>query len=391
MRRILYFFPDNIGQQTAGNKTRAIYLLKYFKEKGYKVDFASLKHEKVGEDTEHETINFLKENKLADKVFLLPRKPDKKNPVKYFLRYKIWDLLYYLFTYPSKSNIPTFLTLILKHTFENILANAYDYIIISYVQNADLISSKRLTRGAKTIVDTHDFITAQFKEKKDFNLGVTFEDEIKRLNMFDEIWAISGEEQYIFSQFCKSPVRLVPLMIDIAAVSLKPFDEKKYDIIYVASDNIHNKNSSKWFFENVYPLLPTGLKICVIGLINQSIPETFDIERVLFAEDLDAYYNDSKVAICPMLQGTGVKVKVIEAMAFGLPVVCTSRGTDGLPNKKDNGCLVSDVPAEFAANISALLNNWVLYETQSRFSKETFSGSFSQNVVFKILDNAFTD
>ncbi len=390
MKKVLYFFPDNIGRQTAGNKTRALHLLKYFKQKGYNVDFVSVKHEKFDTDTEHETISFLKDNKLADNVFLLPRKPGKKNPVKYFFRYKIWDLLYYLFTYPSKSSIPTFLTLILKHTFESILkANAYDYIIISYVQNAGLISNKKLTGSAKTIVDTHDFITAQFKDKKGFNLGATFADEINRLNHFDEIWAISGEEQFIFNQFCKSKVRLVPMMLDIGEVRLKPLAEKKYDIIYVASDNIHNKNSSKWFFEKVYPLLPPGLKICVIGLINNSIPDSYAIERIPFTEHLDTYYNESKIAICPMLTGTGVKVKVIEAMAFALPVVCTSRGTDGLPNKQNNGCMVSDDPAVFAQHIVLLLTDTILYGQQSYDSKKTFSNGFSQQVVFGSLEEIF--
>jgi len=390
MKKVLYFFPDNIGQQTAGNKTRALYLLKYFKQKGYQVDFASMKHEKADQDSEQETISFLKDNKLADNVFLLPRKPGKENPVKYFLRYKLWDLFYYWFTYPLKSNLPTYLTLVLKHTFEKILkANTYDYIIISYVQCADLIANKALTGNAKTIIDTHDFITAQFKDKKRFNLGVTFEDEITRLNLFDEIWAISGEEQYVFNQFCKSPVRLVPIMLDMGSVSLKPFNQKKYDLVYVASDNIHNKNSAKWFLEKVYPLLPTGLKICVIGLINKSIPDTYPIERVLFAESLDTYYADSKIAICPMLQGTGVKVKVVEAMAFGLPVVCTPRGTDGLPNKQDNGCLVSDDPAKFAEYIMSLLNDAALYEQQRRYSKKMFDTSFSQQVVFRSLDDVF--
>jgi hypothetical protein len=167
MKKVLYFFPDNIGIQTAGNKTRAIHLLKYFNQKGYGVDFVSIKHEKIDKGTEQETIDFLKKDKLAANVFLLPRKPGKKNPLTYFFKYKIWDLLYYWLTYPSKSNIPTFLTVALKCSFERILeANTYDYIIISYVQCADLISNKKLLKNAKTIIDTHDFITAQFKDKE---------------------------------------------------------------------------------------------------------------------------------------------------------------------------------------------------------------------------------
>ena len=86
MKRVLYFFPDNVGNPTAGNKTRAIQLLRYFKERGYEVDYVSLKHEKVDVGTEKQTIGFLLDNKLADNVYLLPRKPGKKNPIAYFFR-----------------------------------------------------------------------------------------------------------------------------------------------------------------------------------------------------------------------------------------------------------------------------------------------------------------
>jgi glycosyltransferase involved in cell wall biosynthesis len=392
MKKALYFFPDNVGKQTAGNKIRAIHLLKYFNQKGFKVDFVSLKHEKIDQDTEQETIDFLKNSNLADNVFLLPRKPGKKNLITYFFKYKIRDLWYYWVTYPFKSNIPTYLTIRLKSAFENVLKNNdYDYIIISYAQCADLISNKKLIKNAKTIIDTHDFITAQYKGKRNFSLGVTFEDEINRLNLFNEIWAISVEEQYIFNQFCKSQVRLVPIMLDAPGLNPISFNEKKYDVIYVASDNIHNINSSKWFFEKVYPLLPKSINICVIGKINGYINDSYKIERVTYADDLDHYYGNAKVSICPMLTGTGVKVKVVEALAFGIPVVCSSRGVDGLPNKSLNGCLVSDNPIEFAQNITALLNNQVFYNEQSNFAKELFNNSFSKNVIFKELDNAFKE
>lgn len=390
MKNVLYFFPDNIGQQTAGNKTRAIQLLKYFKERGCHVDFVSLKHERPEQGSEQDTIDFLKTNKLADRVHLLQRKPSKKNPLVYFLRYKIFDLFYYWFTYPLRSKIPTFLTVKLKNEFEAILkANTYDYVIISYVTCAGLVANRKLLGNAKTIVDTHDFITAQFKDKRRFNLGATFADEINRLNIFDEIWAISYEEQYVFSQFCSSDVRLVPLMIDVAETDGKPLAEKKYDLIYIASDNVHNLRAANWFFDNVYRLLPPGISICVIGLINKSISDRYNIERIMYAPDLDKYYNNAKIAICPMLSGTGVKVKVVEALAFGLPVVCNLRGLDGLPNKQLNGCLATNNPTEFAEHIVSLLSNEAAYLMQSLFAKELFSNAFGKSVIYNELDSAF--
>ena len=50
-----------------------------------------------------------------------------------------------------------------------------------------------------------------------------------------------------------------------------------------------------------------------------------------------------------------MKIKVVEAMAKGLPVVCNERGVDGLPDKTKSGCLVTDDKYEFADYIMKLL------------------------------------
>jgi len=389
MKKVLYFFPDDVAKQNAGNKTRALELLKYFKHHKIHVDFASLQYESADRGGTQETIDFVKNSKLAQNVYLLPRKPGKSNPLFYFLRYKLWDLIYYWFTFPLRSDIPTFMTLTLKSAFEGLLReNKYDHIIISYVYYAELVSNKALLKGAETYIDTHDFITAQFKYRKSFNLGITFQDEIKRLDRFNEVWAISGEEQYVFGQFCKTNVRLVPLMMEPKAEQYKS-TEKVYDLMYVASNNVHNERSARWFFDKVYPLLPNNTRICMVGGINKVLGDRKETNQIVFADDLDGLYAQSKIGLCPMLTGTGVKVKVVEALAHGLPVVCTTRGVDGMPNKALNGCLVADDAKQFAQNIILLLNNPEVYKEQSLMAVRAFDSGFSTGVVYKELDKVF--
>nr|WP_294791290.1 glycosyltransferase [uncultured Mucilaginibacter sp.] len=389
MKKVLYFFPDDVAKQNAGNKTRALELLKYFKERKIQVDFATLPYEGIDRGSTSETVHFIKSNNLAQNVYLLPRKPGKTNPLFYFLRYKLWDLIYYWFTFPLRSDIPTFMTLTLKRAFENVLkGNKYDHIIISYIYYAELIANKEFLKGAKTHIDTHDFITAQFKYRKSFNLGITFQDEIKRLDKFDEVWAISGEEQYVFGQFCETNVRLVPLMMEPKA-QLGSQPEKIYDLIYVASNNMHNERSARWFFDEVYPLLPRNIRICMVGGINKILGDKEEAEQIVFADDLDSLYTQSKIALCPMLTGTGIKVKVVEALAYGLPVVCNTRGVDGLPNKTMNGCLVTDDAKQFAQHIILLLNNKSFYNEQSALSTRAFNSGFSTQIVYKDLDKLF--
>jgi polysaccharide biosynthesis protein PslH len=63
------------------------------------------------------------------------------------------------------------------------------------------------------------------------------------------------------------------------------------------------------------------------------------------------------VVVAPLLAGAGTRIKVIEAMAFGRPVVATSVGVAGLGLVAGRDVLVADTPAEFAASIGAVLND----------------------------------
>src|SRR5690606_38412236 len=160
---------------------------------------------------------------------------------------------------------------------------------------------------------------------------------IQLISLFDESWLLSSDEKFIFSQFAAKTIhRFVPLMFRKNEANLLAIAQKKYDIIYLASDNRHNIRSAEWFFKEVYPQLGTDLTICVIGRITSIIPDYKNVIKIPFVEDLSEVYSQSKVAICPMLSGTGIKVKTVEALSYGLPVVSTERGLDGLPSRFNN-------------------------------------------------------
>lgn len=385
MKRILYFFPENPLENNAGNKTRALQLLRYFKDRGMQVDFVSLRQGMSkwdGRDVEE-----FKQSGWIEELYFIQKKPAKGNQVKYLVDFKIPNL-YYKKKLGRQSSLNTDISINKKNAFEQILqAKTYDYIIISYLYWADLINTP-LVSASKTIVDTHDFLTLHHTKDKDFRLGATFEDEINKLNVFDEAWTISSDEQFVFEQFSTTKIRLIPPYFDPPSqTDLK--SEKSYDLIYVASDNPHNIRSAKWFFEQVFPLLPSDLSLCVIGKITPYVTDYPNVHRIPYAEDLHDYYSQSKIAFCPMLSGTGVKIKVVEALSYGLPIVCTSRGVDGLPNKINNGCLVSDDPEGFAKNILSLIEEPELYSKQSQWGKDLFLNFFTTRSVYAALDKTF--
>lgn len=376
-KKILLFFPENPLKKDSGNKTRVIELLKYFKHKGFEVDFVGPQYK----DFNQADLADLEATGWIRKAHLIHRKPKKNNPVSYWFSFKIPSL------FAQNSKVMNFVTFNFRKEFDEILrGNTYDYIIISYVGWAELIKNNPLVKNAQTIIDTHDFATVQAKNDKGFETGKYFGTEIDRLDWFDQTWAISPDEAFVFGQFTRSKVKLIPFVIEnhFGRLSSNP----KWDLIYVASNNTHNAQSAAWFFEKVYPLLPANLKICVIGKIGQVIGDYPNVSKELSVPDLDAFYADSKIAICPMLSGSGVKIKVVEALSFGIPVVCNTRGVDGLSNKTGNGCLVTDDPKQFSQYIIELSQNPDFWNAQSQKAQSFFAEQFDLANAYRVLDEA---
>ncbi len=144
---------------------------------------------------------------------------------------------------------------------------------------------------------------------------------------------ISNEEHFIFKSFLGDKV------INIPPSFPENFEteatRKEYDLIFVGSDNPFNVDALNWFIEHVLPLLNSDIRICVIGRICKRIPDHNNIEKFFFVDQLKEFYHKSKVAICPMLGGTGIKIKVVEALSFGIPVVGTDKAVDGFFQKTE--------------------------------------------------------
>jgi glycosyltransferase involved in cell wall biosynthesis len=81
------------------------------------------------------------------------------------------------------------------------------------------------------------------------------------------------------------------------------------------------------------------------------------VEIVGFVEDIQAPLQQYAVFVCPILSGSGVRVKLLEAFASGIPVVSTTIGAEGLASEDGAICALADDPAAFADKVAALLSN----------------------------------
>lgn len=357
----------------AGNTTRLNQMLSYFNEnENISVQFVSLKD--WGNWTDEHLKSFKKTYNNV-RIQLLNKKY-KSTFLKYLFLYKI--------PYLFKSNKIDITSLILRRDFNKIIkATKFDAVVISYALWGKLIDE--IPYETYKILDTHDFITGQRKNKHN-SIGKLFQDEMEILRSFDEIWTYSVEEQYIFEQFTDRKITLIPVSFPLNFESTdKSF---VYDVIYVASNNPHNIAGIKWFLKEVLPHLQ-DVKIHIVGNICKEIDDYDNVIKHGLVDDLTAMYRSAKIAICPMLSGTGIKIKVVEALSYGIPVVTNKRGVDGLINKTENGCIVTDDPKKFAEKMMHLLQNEEFYTKTKGEAISYFKNNHDPELELELLNTIF--
>lgn len=173
------------------------------------------------------------------------------------------------------------------------------------------------------------------------------------------------------------------------------FEDTRKKLMYVGFLGWEaNVQGLLWFVQSVWPTLAKrhpDLRFDIVG----KNPDSRLVEAVHphpgiclrgFVEDLETVYKDSRVSVAPLLFGSGMKVKVLDAMARGMPVVTTDIGAEGIDIVKGAHMLVENDPHSMAMQIERLLSDaplWEILNTRSRqlvADRYTWSQLFAQMV-----------
>jgi glycosyltransferase involved in cell wall biosynthesis len=124
-----------------------------------------------------------------------------------------------------------------------------------------------------------------------------------------------------------------------------------------------NQEALNWFVERVLPLVLAAEPRARVIVVGSEPPprEKFQhgdaVELAGFVEDVREPLARYALFLCPILSGSGVRVKLLEAFAAGIPVVSTRLGAEGLADKDGEVCALADDPADFARHVIRLLRD----------------------------------
>lgn len=175
-----------------------------------------------------------------------------------------------------------------------------------------------------------------------------------------------------------------------------PVVEKEEAIAFSGNLEYHpNRAAVKFFARKVWPRLRQSwprLKWRIIGknpeAVRGLVGDDSRVEVTGPVEDAVRELARARVAVAPMLSGSGTRVKILEAWAAGLPVVSTSIGAEGLEARNNDHVLLADTEDEIRAAINSLLGSPDWREGLGRSARSLFERKYTWEAAWRRLDEA---
>lgn len=399
-QKVIYFFPHNPCPPKSGAHKRCLEMLTGLHKLGYEVTFVSstLSSETNWDD---DSIEILERDFVRKVIIYQPS----------FLDWKVLGLVDRFYKQIAKTKPP--LASVLRASmgmrwwFADLVAKIVpDLIMTSYCFWDGLINHQKLTSIVR-VVDTIDLFTInslmanavsvylqsvpmQIEEVDD---AILQEDFFDRLNL-----VASDEELKIYDRYDRT-IAIARNEFDIikdrtshTSVSLLPMTQQpcylenqyNHSPLFTTGPNSFNLQGYLYFAKRVLPDVLAEIpsfELEVTGSCCQSVTAIEGIKLSGFVPDLRSVYQHAKFFVCPVFGGTGQQVKIVEAMANGLPVIALKAAAKMSPIEHGINGLIANDAVEFAQYVIQLWQDRTLCRQMGTAARAKIASDFSEQCL----------
>ena len=361
--------PDN------GSKTRIFNLIKYLSQR-HEVDLLSFASEALTDE------HMAAMRHCCRRVQVIPYRP--------FQPYRLKAVLSFLSPRP-RSVVDTHSLEMQRLVEESNRTRPFDVVIASQIEMAPYVTR----------------LCSQPKVLEEVELTAIYEQHIRQRNplrrvrsqmtwwklshylskiapAFDGCTVVSEHEQDLILRILPTfqPICIVPNGVDLARHTVD-FGHPQIDTLIYSGALTYQANfdAVDFFLRDIFPLIRAqrpGVKFFITGKIDgvpvKRLPRLPGVSFTGYLQDVRPILANSWASVVPLRVGGGTRLKILESLAMGTPVIATSKGAEGLGLVHGQDILVADTPSEFAQATVRLLRDAdlrVMLSRNGRFAVET--------------------
>jgi glycosyltransferase involved in cell wall biosynthesis len=270
----------------------------------------------------------------------------------------------------------------------------FDGIIIEYVHNSFFI--RYLPEKPKLLLDVHDIVHQRNEEFRKFDsenilYDISMEYEYQLYDIYDHVLFICQPD---YDQL-KSILSEGKSILCPHSVQTRPKRIRKTvkNIVFIASEYPPNIDGIKNFISYCWPSINKSynVNLLIYGNVCHALKDySFkNIKLMGFAKNLDEVYSIADIIINPVRFGAGIKIKNIEALANGLPLITTLHGSRGLVTDSCQAFMIAENSGDFISGIERLITDYsfrkVLAENALSFVANKFSPESCYRSILQVL------
>jgi glycosyltransferase involved in cell wall biosynthesis len=218
--------------------------------------------------------------------------------------------------------------------------------------------------------------------------------EARAKERFDLVTVCSAEDAAVLGG---AGVAVVPNGVDLAVFSMSPIPAQRRVLLAASLNYLPNVDGAEWFCNDVWPRVLARFPDAALDIVGRApiarviaLGERPGVRVIGDVPDMAPFLRDARVAVVPVRIGSGTRIKALEAMAAGRPVVGTSLGLEGLGVVDGEHAYIADDPARMAERVSAFLAHEgaatataarARHLVEERFSWDAIGADFAQRVV----------
>jgi polysaccharide biosynthesis protein PslH len=290
-------------------------------------------------------------------------------------------------------------------------SNEFDFVLADQLNMAQYAEN---VQGARKIFDAHNALWLLYKRlvkkmgfglekilyERDWRLLTHYEGRIGR--EFNAVVAVSEEDRSALEEVAgKLPgMVVVPISVDSDEVVPVERDPAGRHILHIGTMFwAPNVDGILWFAREIYPLVRAQLPQVEFDVVGARPPEDVQalgdnepsIHVTGYVQDPSEYYRAAGVMVVPLRAGGGMRVKILNALAQGMPIVTTTLGCEGIAVQNGKHLLIADRPADFADAIMRLLNDPDFAAQLGRNGRKLIETTYDYRTACRPLDRIFED
>lgn len=261
----------------------------------------------------------------------------------------------------------------------------YDFVYFDFSQT---FAYAKYIKHPNKILMSHDVIAQKYSRMKKYLKFWAVASERKMLKYGTTVFTFSEKDCELIRQLYGIEARSTTFFLNENVIMAMPEKESDYFVFFGAWDRIENSEALGWFMSNVYEQLPSNIKYKIIGGgkmptgLKEKIGGCPNIEYLGFVDNPYPIIANARAEIVPLHMGAGVKVKCVEALGCGTPIIGTEVAFEGIGDMYRSAMFEANTAEEYVT----VILSFIFSVEEKKQLKVFFLDNYNNKQILKYIN-----